>query len=128
MEDDAAEQQEDVRDGHQPPSSLVEPETPVAAQPRTKKTPLMKIVIVCLALVGGVGALASTVSAAGATWTIVGSSFMGVGALLVVVGFCWQLSKSKDHDLVDDRMEVRVVDARQLAELVRQGVQIRQVR
>ena len=65
-------------------------------------------------------------------WTVVGSSLMGLGSLLMVVGICWSLAKSSSVSGTDQRTtgvlrEVRV-NANQLESFVHRGFQVQYYR
>lgn len=91
-----------------------------------RKKPVFEMVVAGLIVLAGMCTLLLSVVIGGETWTIVGSSCMGLGSLFLVIGVCWYLAKTKDaHE--DEGLEVRVVDSRQLADLIKLGVQVRSV-
>lgn len=90
-----------------------------------RKKPVFEMVVAGLIVLAGMFTLLMSVLIGGETWTIVGSSSMGLGSLFLVIGVCWYLAKTKDSHEEEEGLEVRVVDARQLADLIKRGGQIR---
>ncbi|ELU18593.1 hypothetical protein CAPTEDRAFT_214277 [Capitella teleta] len=80
----------------------------------------------CVMLLG-VGALLVAFMWSGDTaWTIVGSTCMSLGALFLILGVCWYLSKARDSDQVE-KLEIRVVNSNQMAQLIKQGFKVKPI-
>lgn len=87
------------------------------------KTSVVKLVVAGVFMLSGTCAfIAAYVLARGETWTIVGSSVMGIGSLLVLFGICWYLASTQDR-IGDggDPVEIKMVDQSQLARLIKKG-------
>jgi len=87
------------------------------------KTSVLKLAAAGVFMLSGTCAfIAAYVLARGETWTIVGSSVMGIGSLLVLVGICWYLASTQDR-VGDggDPVEIKMVDQSQLARLIKKG-------
>lgn len=91
---------------------------------------MVKFVIVGVVMLAGTCAFfLSWILGRGEAWSLVGSTVMGVGALVVVLGVCWYLSitPTDGGEGGAGRVEVRVVDQAQLATLIEKGVSVQTV-
>jgi len=113
-----------------PPSTVSGPGGAVVktnGEETEKKSPLVEMIVAGLIMLAGTGTLLMSVVVGGEVGTIVGSSCMGVGLLMMIIGVCWYLSKTQDTHDMDRRLDVRVIDAMLLADLIKRGVQVREV-
>jgi len=95
----------------------------------TEKPSVIKFAVAGVVMLAGTCAFVlSYIFGRGETWTLVGSSVMGVGSLLLVLGVCWYLSSTTaDGGEGAGRVEIRVVDQIQLAKLIKKGACVQTV-
>jgi hypothetical protein len=121
------------------PSDVAQALSEASATQSSRKTPVIEMVTAGLLLSAGTVAMVLSVDVGGnggkdgdQAWTVIGSSCMGLGSLLMVVGVCWYLAKTShlhgnDQATCGTLHEVRV-DATQLEALVQRGYHVQNTR
>ena len=101
-------------------------EGPLRSRMHAGKRALEMAVAGCTVLLGTGALLVAFMWGGDTSWTIVGSTCMSLGALFLVLGICWYLSKTRESEQ-EERLEIRVVDANQMARLIKQGLSVKPV-
>lgn len=80
----------------------------------------------CVILLGSGALLVAFMWGGDFAWTIVGSTCMSLGALFLLLGICWYLSKVRENEQVQ-KLEIRVVNPNQMAQLIKQGFKVKPI-
>ena len=91
----------------------------------SKPASFVSLAIVGVIMLSGTCAfLLSYALGRGESWSLIGSSVMGVGCLFLLFGVCWYLAnttRERTRNLEGNNVEIRMIDSDQLARIIRKG-------
>ncbi len=89
--------------------------------------PAMEVVISVLIFLGGTITLITALVLGSTSWTIVGSICMAIGGVFTVFGMCFYAAKHKRLKEREEQVEIRIIDAKHIADMARRGFRVRAV-
>ena len=100
------------------------PRTQVNSTTHSYSKPAMEVAVSALVFLGGLVTLIVALIIGSKAWIIVGSISMGIGGVFIGFGFYFHMSRRPPLLGTEERLEIQLVDAKQLAELSCDGFKV----
>jgi hypothetical protein len=84
----------------------------------------MEVAVAALVFGGGLVTLIVSLIIGSNAWMIVGAISMSIGGVFIAFGACFYISRQKPLLGIEERLEIRLVDSKQLAELSSDGFKV----